>query len=134
MYDSGEQDGGPLPGEMEYLEGEPVSKLISERRTLSLVEKLDIIIQVCDGLQYAHDRSIVHRDIKPANVILLRDGTAKIVDFGVARAGRRDLDHPNRQRCRQPVLHVSGAGELSAAGCAQRHLLHGRDVLRNVDI
>ncbi|HWX22131.1 MAG TPA: serine/threonine-protein kinase, partial [Candidatus Binatia bacterium] len=73
VYDSGEQDGNPYLV-MEYLEGEPVSKLISDHRTLSLVEKLEIIIQVCDGLQYAHDRSLIHRDIKPANVILLKDG------------------------------------------------------------
>ena len=84
VYDSGEHDGSPYLV-MEFLEGEPISKLIAERRTIPLVEKLDLVIQVCDGLQYAHDRNIIHRDIKPANVILLGDGTAKIVDFGVAR-------------------------------------------------
>ncbi len=84
VYDSGEQDGNPYLV-MEFLEGEPTSKLIAERRQLPLVEKLDLVIQVCDGLQYAHDRNVIHRDIKPANVILLGDGTAKIVDFGVAR-------------------------------------------------
>src|SRR5664279_5066639 len=84
VYDSGEQDGNPYLV-MEYLEGEPISKLISEHRSMPLVEKLDLVIQVCDGLQYAHDRNVIHRDIKPANVILLADGTAKIVDFGVAR-------------------------------------------------
>lgn len=84
VYDSGEQDGNPYLV-MEYLEGDPVSRLIAERRPIPLVEKLDVVVQVCDGLQYAHDRNIVHRDIKPANVILLPDGTAKIVDFGVAR-------------------------------------------------
>ncbi len=84
VYDTGWQDGKPYLV-MEYLEGEPTSKLISERRPLPLVEKLDLVIQVCDGLQYAHDRNIIHRDIKPANVIVLLDGTAKIVDFGLAR-------------------------------------------------
>ncbi len=84
VYDTGWQDGKPYLV-MEYLEGEPTSKVISERRPLPLVEKLDLVIQVCDGLQYAHDRNIIHRDIKPANVIVLLDGTAKIVDFGVAR-------------------------------------------------
>ncbi len=84
VYDSGDHDGNPYLV-MEYLEGEPTSKIIAERRPLSLVEKLDLLIQVCDGLQYAHDREIVHRDIKPANVIRLSDGIVKIVDFGVSR-------------------------------------------------
>ena len=84
VYDTGFQDGKPYLV-MEYLEGEPTSKLIAERRQVPLVEKLDLVIQVCDGLQYAHDRNIIHRDIKPANVIVLSDGTAKIVDFGLAR-------------------------------------------------
>ncbi len=84
VYDSGEQDGNPYLV-MEYLEGDAISKVIAERRPIPLVEKLDVVVQICDGLQYAHDRNIIHRDIKPANVILLADGTAKIVDFGVAR-------------------------------------------------
>jgi hypothetical protein len=86
VYESGEEDGDPYLV-MECLEGEPVSRIVSERRPMPLVNKLDILVQVCDGLQYAHDRSpqVIHRDIKPANVILLKDGTAKLVDFGIAR-------------------------------------------------
>ena len=54
---------------------------------MPIVDKLELVVQVCDGLQHAHDRKpqVIHRDIKPANVILLTDGTAKIVDFGIAR-------------------------------------------------
>ncbi len=86
VYESGEEEGDPYLV-MECLEGEPVSRIVSERRPMPLVDKLDILVQVCDGLQYAHDRSpqVIHRDIKPANVILLKDGTAKLVDFGIAR-------------------------------------------------
>ncbi len=89
VFDSGEQDGNPYLV-MEYLDGEPISKVISERRAFALVDKLDVVIQICDGLQYAHDRNIIHRDVKPANVILLPDGTVKIVDFGVARIAGRE--------------------------------------------
>jgi len=86
VYESGDENGDPYLV-MECLDGEPVSRVIAERRAMPLVEKLDILVQVCDGLQYAHDRKpqVVHRDIKPANVILLKDGTAKLVDFGIAR-------------------------------------------------
>jgi serine/threonine-protein kinase len=86
VFESGEQDGNPYLV-MEYLQGKPVSQLIEERSTMALTERLNIVVQVCDGLQYAHNRNpqIIHRDVKPANVILLVDGVAKIVDFGIAR-------------------------------------------------
>jgi eukaryotic-like serine/threonine-protein kinase len=86
VYESGEQDGNPYLV-MECLDGEPVSRIINERRAMPIVDKLELLVQVCDGLQHAHDRKpqVIHRDIKPANVILSRDGTAKIVDFGIAR-------------------------------------------------
>src|SRR3984957_6251091 len=86
VYESGEQDGNPYLV-MECLDGEPVSRVIAERRSMPIVDKLELVVQVCDGLQHAHDRKpqVIHRDIKPANVILLHDGTAKIVDFGIAR-------------------------------------------------
>ncbi len=86
VYESGEHDGNPYLV-MECLDGEPVSRIISERRPMPIVDKLELLVQVCDGLQHAHDRKpqVIHRDIKPANVILSRDGTAKIVDFGIAR-------------------------------------------------
>jgi serine/threonine-protein kinase len=73
---------------MEYLEGQSMSEMILSRRPMHLVEKLSLISQVCEGLQYAHQREVIHRDIKPANILVLKDGTAKIVDFGIARAGR----------------------------------------------
>ena len=84
VYDLGDEDGVPFIV-MEYVEGDPLDKLISSGRQLNLVDKLSIIEQVCSALGYAHQRGVVHRDIKPANVIVQSDGTAKLVDFGIAR-------------------------------------------------
>ncbi len=84
VYDLGDEDGVPFIV-MEYVSGDPLDKLISSGRQLSLIEKLSIIEQVCAALGYAHQRGVVHRDIKPANVIVQPDGQAKIVDFGIAR-------------------------------------------------
>ena len=75
---------------MEYLEGQSIAQMISSRRQLDVVEKLRLLGQVCEGLQYAHQRNIIHRDIKPANILVLKDGTAKIVDFGIARVGKNE--------------------------------------------
>ncbi|MBV8051159.1 MAG: protein kinase [Acidobacteriaceae bacterium] len=84
VYELGDQDGYPFLV-MEYLEGESLDSLISSSRALQISEKLEIIAQVCAGLQYAHQQGVIHRDIKPANIVVLKDGTPKIVDFGVAQ-------------------------------------------------
>lgn len=70
---------------MEYLKGTDLEALLRSDEELLLAERLDLVIQVCRGLAYAHERGIVHRDIKPANIGLLDDGTAKILDFGIAK-------------------------------------------------
>ncbi|MGH9579650.1 MAG: protein kinase domain-containing protein, partial [Terriglobales bacterium] len=90
VYDLGDQEGNPFLV-MEFLEGEGLDKLISSRREIAMVQKLDYIIQACNGLNYAHQRGIVHRDIKPANLMVLNDGNVKIVDFGIARIGDTSL-------------------------------------------
>lgn len=84
VYDLGDEDGTPFIV-MEFVEGEPLDKVIASGRQLHMVDKLSIIEQVCSALGYAHQRGVIHRDIKPANVIVQPDGQAKIVDFGIAR-------------------------------------------------
>src|SRR5437588_8103168 len=84
IYDLGVQEATPYLV-MEFLEGESLDALIRCGRAISLEEKLNIVIQACNALAYAHEQEIVHRDIKPGNIMLLKDGTVKIVDFGIAR-------------------------------------------------
>jgi serine/threonine protein kinase len=83
VYDFGEQDGTPYIV-MEFLRGESLERVL-RNNTLTLVDKLDIVRQVCNGMGYAHSKGVFHRDIKPANVMVQPDGNAKIVDFGIAR-------------------------------------------------
>ena len=89
--------GGDDPGRgilylfMEYLEGEDLRKRLN-RGPLSPAEALNVFRQVGSGLQHGHVRGVTHRDIKPANIMLLTDGTTKLVDFGIAAAeGRTQL-------------------------------------------
>jgi hypothetical protein len=90
VYDFGEQDGNPYLV-MQYVEGASLESLIHKGTQLTLAERLGIIVDVCNGLAYAHQRGIIHRDIKPANIMVLQDGvndgTGVIVDFGIARLG-----------------------------------------------
>src|SRR5262249_1706703 len=84
VYDMGEEN-GRLFIVMEFLEGFELRRLITQRKPLALEEKLSVMVQVCDGLHYAHQRGIVHRDIKPGNIFLVHNGPAKILDFGIAQ-------------------------------------------------
>jgi eukaryotic-like serine/threonine-protein kinase len=84
VYDFGEQDGNPYIV-MEFVPGDSLENLLRAGRQFSLIEKLEMIRQVCLGLGYAHQKGVIHRDIKPANVMVQPDGNIKIVDFGVAR-------------------------------------------------
>jgi len=86
IYDFGDQDGSPFLV-MQFLEGTSLESIISNGNQLTLVDKLNVCVDICSGLQYAHEQNIIHRDIKPANIMVLRDGTAVIVDFGIARLG-----------------------------------------------
>ncbi len=95
VYDVGDQAGEPYLV-MEFLDGESLDSIINSQRDLSLLEKINYIVQVCRGLQYAHDRNIIHRDIKPANIMVLHEGAVKIVDFGIARMGDDRVTRPGQ--------------------------------------
>ena len=84
VFDFGEE-GGISYVVLEYCEGVDLAHVIEEKRAMSLIERIEIILQICRGLGYAHDCGVVHRDMKPANVRLTTNGAAKILDFGLAR-------------------------------------------------
>jgi len=86
VYDAGE-DNGVLYLAMELIEGSTLDALLRTQRTLAPTQAIDIVRQICAGLDFAHSRGIVHRDIKPANILLASYGPVKITDFGIARAG-----------------------------------------------
>jgi serine/threonine-protein kinase len=84
VYDVGEEDDVPYIV-MEYVEGETLYELIKREAPLPEDRALDIILQVCAGLEQAHGAGLVHRDIKPQNLLVRADETVKIGDFGIAR-------------------------------------------------
>jgi serine/threonine-protein kinase len=86
IYDWGEVDGTYYIA-MEYVEGETLKDLIRRRGRLSGNESVAVAMQLLAAVEFAHRSGIVHRDIKPQNVMLDRDGTVKVMDFGIARAG-----------------------------------------------
>ena len=77
---------------MEFVEGESLEDLIKRKGRLNDDEAIKIIIDVLRGLQHAHGLGIIHRDIKPSNIMITKEGTAKIMDFGIAMM-RDDVQH-----------------------------------------
>jgi serine/threonine-protein kinase len=84
VYDVGEENGLPYIV-MEYVEGETLAELMRSEGPLQPDRAVDLLLQVCAGLEHAHAAGLVHRDIKPQNLLVRRDGVAKIADFGIAR-------------------------------------------------
>ena len=84
IYDVGEDNGQPYIA-MEFLDGESMAELIRRRAPLPLARRLQLIIELCAGLGYAHRSGIIHRDIKPANLMITSEEGLKILDFGLAR-------------------------------------------------
>jgi hypothetical protein len=85
IFDVG-QDGGYHYIVMEYAEGRDLKSIIQEEAPFSINRALDITIDVCAGVGFAHRAGIVHCDIKPQNVLISPDGRVKVTDFGIARA------------------------------------------------
>ncbi len=75
---------------MEYIDGITLKEYMEKKGTLNSTEALHFIKQILKGLSHAHERGIVHRDVKPHNILLLKDGTIKITDFGIARLTKFD--------------------------------------------
>jgi eukaryotic-like serine/threonine-protein kinase len=84
VYDVGDEEGVPFIV-MEYVEGEPLSALMARTGAMEPDLAVDLVLQICAGLEHAHAAGFVHRDIKPQNLLVRPDGIAKITDFGIAK-------------------------------------------------
>ncbi|MEW6313543.1 MAG: HDOD domain-containing protein [Pseudomonadota bacterium] len=84
LYDAGEEGNTPFLV-FEYVKGTPLSNLILQEGRLDREQAVKITIQVLDALQFAHQNQVVHRDIKPSNILVTENGTARVMDFGIAQ-------------------------------------------------
>jgi eukaryotic-like serine/threonine-protein kinase len=91
LIDGGTTDDGLPFYAMEFVEGVPIDEFCKDK---SLEEKLDLFRQVCKAVAYAHARLVVHRDLKPQNILVDKDGTAKLLDFGIAKLVSTDTFAP----------------------------------------
>lgn len=73
---------------MEFIDGITLKDYIEQEEVISWKSTVHFVSQILRAIQHAHDRGVVHRDIKPQNIMLLKDGTIKVTDFGIARFSR----------------------------------------------
>jgi tetratricopeptide (TPR) repeat protein len=140
IYDAGEDQGRSYIA-MQLLEGWPLATYLKQSDA-ALVVKLDLMIQMCEGLAVAHARGIVHRDIKPGNLFVQSDGLLKILDFGVARLadssmtaagsllGTPDYMSPEQARGTQ----VDTRSDIFSAGAVFYFMLTGRKPFPGPDL
>ncbi len=115
---------------MERLEGKTLRELIDDVGWLPVPEALNVLLQVCRGIQYAHEKAIVHQDIKPGNIFILPDGKVKILDFGLAcpcgsenpLAGTPFYMSPEQVEC----LPVDERADIFALGLTAFEMVSGR--------
>ena len=137
IFDYGVTERGEFYYAMEYLSGESLKERLDREGALTLKETLRIVIQICDGLREAHERSYVHRDIKPGNIFLAQIGgekdVIKILDFGLAISPVSQKGKP--EICGTPAYmapeqiqggEVNARTDIYAIGCLTFQCLTGR--------
>lgn len=93
VIDAGATEAGRPYFAMEFVEGVAITEYCRERK-LGLEQRLEIVAKVCAAISHAHQKGVIHRDLKPANVLVTtgeEEGDVKVIDFGIAKATRREL-------------------------------------------
>jgi tetratricopeptide (TPR) repeat protein len=121
-HDFGEAADGTPYVVMDLLTGTTLAALIASGEPLETKRILSIMVQICNGLEHAHERGVLHRDVKPSNVMLVKDEdgreTAKILDFGIAKWA--DEEESAKQRLTRTGEIIGSAYYISpeqAQGC-----------------
>ncbi|MEG1987261.1 MAG: Stk1 family PASTA domain-containing Ser/Thr kinase [Bacilli bacterium] len=126
MYDVGE-DNGTYYIVMEYVDGKTLKQLVKKRGALTLSESIDIMLQLTEGIEQAHEAGIVHRDIKPQNILIKDDGCIKITDFGVAMAlNSTQLTQTNSV---MGSVHYLPPEQASGKGCTLRSDIYSMGIV-----
>ncbi len=115
---------------MELLEGEEILDVLSREKRIEPLDALRIVRQAANGLAAAHAQGIIHRDVKPQNLVLLDDGTVKLVDFGLAADLDAESQRVGTPHYMAPETCESGASETASdvysLGITLHHLLTGQ--------
>jgi serine/threonine-protein kinase len=135
IHDLGEARPGLLYLSMEYFAGRTLAEVIAQRGLVPIKDVLDILGQVCTGLEAAHQAGVIHRDLKPSNVLVGERGAVKIIDFGLATTAMGEgltatgaiLGTPHYMAPEQVRgKPVDARSDIYALGALAYHLVTGR--------
>lgn len=131
VYEYGEAEGYAYIA-MEYVEGHSLRDCFESNVRFNIEQTINILAQLLEALQYAHDCGVWHRDVKPANILLMRNGQVKVTDFGIARVESVSLAPDSIMGTPGFIAPEAYLGEeldhridLFAAGAVLYHLLAG---------
>jgi len=106
LLDGGKTDDGLPYLVMEYIDGIPLTEFCDANK-LTIKERLELFRTVCSAVQYAHQNLVVHRDIKPGNVLVNKEGSPKLLDFGIAKLLDEDLLEASKGLTKTGVWHLT---------------------------
>ena len=141
IFDAGEDAGRSFIA-MQLLNGLPLAQYLETSEAAPLERKLDLMMQMCEGLSAAHAQQVVHRDLKPSNLFVQSDGLLKILDFGIARLagsnmtaagtvlGTPDYMSPEQARGTQ----VTASSDIFSAGAVFYFMLSGHKPFKGPDL
>lgn len=118
LLDGGSHSDGRPYLVMEYIQGEPIDQYCRNRQ-LSINERLQLFIKVCDAVAYAHQQGVIHRDLKPGNILVDTDGEPKLLDFGIAK-----LLPANPNVAAEESITLTGCSPLTPDFAAPEQLLN----------
>jgi serine/threonine protein kinase len=127
---------------MEFVDGLDLASLVRKRGRLPVDRALDCVLQAAKGIDYAHRQHVIHRDIKPSNLILDRQGTVKVLDFGLARGEHEMFEHTEltytgammgsldymSPEHAADAKHADARSDIYSLGCTLFYLLNARPV------
>ena len=145
IYDYGRTDNGDFFYVMEYLEGKTLAQRLEDDKAMEPDVAVDVVRQICNGLEEAHGKTLVHRDLKPANIFLTNCGSqrnlVKILDFGLATSyARPDQDrsvsgsppYMSPEQVRGDL--VDGRSDIYSIGCVLYECLKGQPLFSGESI
>jgi serine/threonine protein kinase/TolB-like protein/Tfp pilus assembly protein PilF len=125
LYDAGVDAGGLPYISMEYVEGQPITDYC-DAHELAIAQRIELLLQVLEAVQYAHQRQVIHRDLKPSNIMVMEPGHVRLLDFGIATLLGTDTSNET------PLTSIYG--RALTADYASPELLRGEAVDGRSDI